>query len=589
MIFATGSLYNFNDMNNSENKYFLYCRKSSEDEDRQILSIESQTTELKRLAERLNLGITEIFTESKSAKEPGRIIFNLMIKRIEKGEATGIIVWKLDRLTRNPIDSGRINWLLQTGVIKHIRTFEKDHFSEDNVLPLDVEFSMANQYIRDLSVNVKRGLRRKVEKGLCPGLTPIGYLNDKFKEKGEKDIIKDPERFLLVRKMWDLALAGYNPPRILEIATNYWGLRTKKSKRRGGKPLSLSGIYRIFSNPFYSGWFRYKGNLYKGNHPSMINPEEFERVQLVLRRNDTERPQKHRFAYTGLMKCGNCGCSITAETKTKIQKNGNVHHYTYYRCTKRKKEITCPELAVREKEFEKQVGDRLLKIQLPEEMKDWAIKHLDEKTVNETETNAGIKESLEKALLSNQRQLDNLTKIRIRELVSDEEYLNQKEELIKERILLDGKLKRTDENNQYIGLSKETFVFSCYARFWLENGSPDDKKLILRIFGSDLFLTSKKLFIQLKNQFQIIEKGLTTLKKEKERFGPLDNLLNSYQITSFPSLVPILSDIVDDVRTYWKRAILEDNSWVEFDSQMKELLKRNIDLTAQVRLKPAFS
>ena len=85
--------------------YFIYCRKSSEAEDRQVLSIESQTRELEQIAAKLNLPVAEILTESKSAKEPGRPIFNQMMQRLYRGEAAGIICWKLDRLARNPVDA----------------------------------------------------------------------------------------------------------------------------------------------------------------------------------------------------------------------------------------------------------------------------------------------------------------------------------------------------------------------------------------------------------------------------------------------------------------------------------------------------
>jgi len=146
-------------------RYFIYCRKSSESEDRQVLSLESQLNELKSLAERLNLSVVDVFTEAQSAKSPGRPLFNEMLKRINHKQAEGIICWKLDRLARNPIDGGQIIWMLQKGIIKHIQTFDRSYAPEDNVLLMSVEFGMANQYILDLSKNVKRGLKTKAEKG----------------------------------------------------------------------------------------------------------------------------------------------------------------------------------------------------------------------------------------------------------------------------------------------------------------------------------------------------------------------------------------------------------------------------------------
>jgi site-specific DNA recombinase len=187
-------------------KYFLYARKSSESEDRQVASINSQIDELKALAKRQNISIVKLYREEKSAKSPGRPIFNAMLDRIQNGEAQGIICWKLDRLARNPVDGGRISWMLQKSVLHHIQTYERDYQPSDNVLLMNVEFGIANQFILDLSSNTKRGLRSRAKEGWFPGLAPIGYLNNRHKDPSKTPIYVDIERFSLMKKLWSALL-----------------------------------------------------------------------------------------------------------------------------------------------------------------------------------------------------------------------------------------------------------------------------------------------------------------------------------------------------------------------------------------------
>ena len=138
-------------------KYLLYARKSSDSEDRQIQSIDAQINRLKKVATDLDLNIKKVYIESKSAKKPNnRPVFDEVIERIENGEADGILCWQINRLSRNPIDSGKLSWLLQRGVLKSIQTIDRQYLPEDNVLIFSVESGVANQYILDLSKNTKR-------------------------------------------------------------------------------------------------------------------------------------------------------------------------------------------------------------------------------------------------------------------------------------------------------------------------------------------------------------------------------------------------------------------------------------------------
>lgn len=350
-------------------KYFIYCRKSSEEEDKQILSIKSQRRELFNCAKKENLKIVDIIKEEKSAHHPGREEFNKMIKRIEQKEANGLLVWKANRLSRNPVDSGTIIYLMDLGNLIEVKTPSRTFYSTpDDKFILNLEFGMSKKDSDDKSVDVKRGLREKLEMGWRPGVAKIGYLNDKTKERGERDILPDPERFDIVRKVWDAMLTGkYSVRQIMKSGNTEWGLRTRKTKKQGGKSLCLSHYYDILTDPFYYGWFWWKDEngeekLFKGSHKAMITEEEFNQVQILLGRKGKPQPRTHQFAFTGIMRCGECGSMITAEEKYQLicpnckfkfaylnktscpkcnvkiedMKNPTTLHYIYYHCTKRR-------------------------------------------------------------------------------------------------------------------------------------------------------------------------------------------------------------------------------------------------------------
>jgi len=158
------------------NRYFTYCRKSSEDQDHQILSIESQRMELKKYAEREHLTIVALKEEAKSAKSPGRPVFNEMLKRIVRGEADGILAWHPDRLARNALDGGQVIHLLDTGKLVNLRfpTYTFENTSQGKFM-LAIMFGQSKYYVDALSENIRRGNRTKRERGWLPSRAPIGY------------------------------------------------------------------------------------------------------------------------------------------------------------------------------------------------------------------------------------------------------------------------------------------------------------------------------------------------------------------------------------------------------------------------------
>ena len=525
-------------------KFFTYCRKSSEDSQRQVASIGDQVTALTQIADREGLTLARSpFTEERSAKDPGRVIFNEMLNRIEKGEASGLLCWDIDRLSRNPIDNGRLQWMLQKSVIQVIKTPGRSYYPEDAGLLMSIEGGRATDYVMRLSKNVKRGLNSKAMRGWRPSGGPIGYINVGT-EKGSKTIASDPERFELVRKMWDLFLTGsYSVSKIRDIAINDWGLRTQKHRKIGGNPPSMSHLYNIFKDPFYYGYYPWKDpetgetTMVKGNHQPMITEKEYRRAQILLGKKGKPQPQTHEFAFTGLMRCGECDSSVTAEEKNQVictnckhkfsyvtnttcskcgtdisdMANPTILKYTYYHCTK-KKNRNCTQKNVRLEELESQFIDVLKGITIDQDYLELALDYLQDKQKNSGGEERAVRLSLQSAYDDCQARLVNLSRAFTSPLNSDEslytteEFSTQKKALIAERDRLEKEMGGTKEKlDRDLEMAQRVFNFCAFALRHFNTDDLHKKREIFSTIGSNLILKDKKLNIEKLHPYLLIE------------------------------------------------------------------------------------
>lgn len=507
----------------------LYLRRSSDDSsEHQVASIDQQQSVLGKIIAEEGLNIDARLEESKSAKMPGRPVFNQLIQRIEEGKANGVIVWDLSRLSRNPIDSGTLSWLLQKGKLKAILTPFRTYLPEDNVLLMNIEFGQANQYIRDLSKNVKRGLNCRVELGWRPGATPEGYLNDNSAGSGRGIIVPDPKRFDHVRKMWDMLLTGvYTVPEILKTAEKELTYRTK-----AGNILSRSGLYFIFTNVFYYGDFKYNGTIYRGAHKPMITREEYDKAQAILGRRGKQRPKTRDFAYTGVVRCGECGAMVTAEEK--INRFGS--RYIYYHCTKRINP-NCSQKSVELNKLEEQINSLLLDIEIPSEFMEWAVEEINKLHDIEVQDQVNINKNIDVAYNNCLKRINNLVKLKISPMNSDESILTdvdfekQMKPLQEEKRTLEDKKENLGERmNKWMKLAQDSFRFACTARSAFEHATPQNKRIMLVSLGSNLFLRDKILHIDLLKPFTRIKEVKNEVEELTNRFEPQEEIDTKLQI-----------------------------------------------------------
>ena len=314
--------------------YCLYARKSTEQDEKQALSIESQVKEMLQIAERDGLEIIDIRREAHSAKDSGqRPVFKEILEDLRRGRFSGILTWAPDRLSRNAGDLGSVVDLMDQKHLIEIRTYGQQFRNSPNEkFLLMILCSQAKLENDNKSINVKRGLRTRVEMGLWPSPAPTGYLKEKRMDRKCQTLI-DPDRAPVIKKMFEkVAYEKWSGRKVYHWLKFELNLRTAA----GNKNLTLGNIYMLLQNHFYYGIFEYpkkSGNWYTGKHEPIITKELFDAVQTQIK-SQFVRSESKEFAFTKLMTCGLCGSGITADEKFKKQQNGNVHRYVYYGCTK---------------------------------------------------------------------------------------------------------------------------------------------------------------------------------------------------------------------------------------------------------------
>jgi DNA invertase Pin-like site-specific DNA recombinase len=470
-----------------QHKFFLYARKSTDVEDKQMRSIEDQIAELRAFAKQNNLNVIDTFIEKQSAKIPGRPIFGEMLRRIEDGEADGILAWHADRLARNSVDGGRIIYLLDTEKLASLKfpTLWFENTPQGKFM-LNIVFGQSKYYVDSLSENTKRGLRQKVRRGEYPSVAPVGYIND----VRTKSIVVDRKKAKIIHGAFELYAEGNSR---LEDVSDFLAQRGIMS--RGGKRIHKTRATFILSNPFYTGLFKYGGELHEGKYEPIIAKKTFDKVQEVLKQRG--RPHhKTKYEpqdYCGLMKCGTCGMSITGEYRVKKQKNGNTHDYIYYHCTKKRKNMKCPEPCIRQEELDKQISSLLQKFSL---RSDWAEKLLEmaetDKEKSAQSVSAFVLES-QNQIRAIQTKLQRLLDGYLEQDIERETYHEQKAILLSEKKSLDEKMARIEQKqNDWLEPMKEWIkVASNLVKIAKDSNLLEKKVVAKEIFGSNLRLASR--------------------------------------------------------------------------------------------------
>jgi site-specific DNA recombinase len=477
----------------SPSRIAIYCRKSSESDDKQCLSLPAQLEWATRTCARLGLLSPVIFQEARSAKTPGRPEFARMMALVEEGAIDTIVTWKADRLARNAADAGTVIFALESKHLREIVTDDGTYRDDaDSELMLGVLLGFSAKYSKDLSKNIRRGLEEKWRRGEWSSHAPVGYKN--LRENADRStIVVDPVLSRRVQELFRLAATGnYSINALATLAETKWRVNLsayrKDARKRG---ISPSAIHRILRNEFYYGAMRVKGQLYAGSHAPLVSKELFDRVQagLTKRRTTSEQPHKYSFAFSGLIRCSACGRRLVGYRK---QKNGR--EYRYYACSKHLRGL-CAQPQLAEPAILASVSDAIAQATITRD--DFALieRMVTESRVEaDAEIAARARDAETRLVALNQRR-SRLVDLMIDGTLARDDYDRKQRELAEEQAQTTLASHVTAGEPYNLELVRTFFARLQDAAAVFAEGSPDVKRGLIREIGLELEARDKEVLV----------------------------------------------------------------------------------------------
>jgi len=396
-------------------KYVIYARKSTESEERQILSIEGQVS---RILERFpDITDYEVIIEQKSAYIPdNRPKFSQVLKDLKKGKYQGLVSWHPDRLSRNPIDAGLIIHYLDQKWINDLRfvSYSFDNSPEGKMV-LSITLSQSKYASEKMAVDVVRNMELKAQKGGWNHKAPVGYFND----MQTRTIILDKERAYHVKQIFRMRRQGRSLRKIAE-KTNATGFRMPS-----GHELTARQVWKIVNNRFYAGFVTWRGTEYKGTHAPLVSEKMWKEAKKTNSHQYVET--NTYFPFRGIVKCSVCGGMLTSEIKK--------GKYVYYKCAKGNGKCSG---FIREEEMDKMFSDLLSRTEV-----DWEF-------VEEAKTAI-------RSFLKNERQYKEVEREKVSNHLS---HLDERKTVLLDK-LLDGVISNDIYEQKERELKKEIEKSNC--------------------------------------------------------------------------------------------------------------------------------
>jgi site-specific DNA recombinase len=482
-------------------KFFIYVRKSTDDKKgkRQVLSLDAQLRELRKLVNQEDLVVVSIVEESRTAKEPGRPLFNRMLDRIEAGDVNGIIIWDIDRLYRNPADDGRVRWLLQRGIIAAIKTPTRTYFPEDAGLLMAVEGGRSSDFIIHHKRNVMRGVEEKLLRGEWPGASkPVGYIYD----HNLRNIVPDPKRAKIVATIFEEVSSGRHGLLWVSDRLAAFGI-----VNQSGKQWSKSQIYGFLTNRLYMGIMAWKDKVFEGKYKPIVSAELFKKVQDALKVRSKPRRIRngHNFPFCGLFRC-TCGSMISAQWA-----KGHGGLYRYYRCTRKNGE--CGEPYTQEKFVAGQCLEILKPLAISPEQANHLRSLIDAETKKEGNAAGTEVEQISDRLSDIQKKLNKLTRGYLDELIDEESYQTATADLVTQKTALKQEKQRLHKTGSsfWNEPAKEVINTLEMAGKQQTDKSPQEISQVVHKVGTNRLLSRKTVTFSFSEPYDFIPSLLASI------------------------------------------------------------------------------